>query len=91
MSKKIKNKTTSFKSTQKDLKQKLNMFDRIPDKCLTCNKDFDKKDKQQVQTWFVVVKNAENSVKIYCPECWNKATQLVKEFYGEKDANSADI
>lgn len=91
MPKKIKNKTTSFKSTQKDLKQKLNMFDRIPDKCLTCNKDFDKKDKQQVQTWFVVVKNAEQTVNLYCPECWNKATQLVKEFYGEKDANSADV
>ena len=91
MPKKIKNKTSSFKNTQKDLKQKLNMFDRIPDNCLTCNKVFDKKDKQQVQTWFVVVRNSEQSVKLYCPECWNKATQLVKEFYGEKDANSADI
>lgn len=84
--KSIKKITRSAKDTQKDLKQKLNMFDRIPDHCLTCNREFDRKDKEQVRTWFVVVKNEEQSVKIYCPECWNKATKLVEQYYGEKDA-----
>lgn len=83
--KSIKKITKSAKDTQKDLKQKLNMFDRIPDHCLTCNREFDRKDKEQVRTWFVVVKNAEQSVKIYCPECWTKATKLVEQYYGEKD------
>lgn len=84
--KSIKKITRSAKDTQKDLKQKLNMFDRIPDHCLTCNKGFDKKDAEQVKSWFVVVKNAENSVKLHCPDCWDKATKLVEQYYGEKDA-----
>jgi hypothetical protein len=88
----IKEKTKSHKDKQKDLKQKLNMFDRLPDHCLTCQKEFDRKNKEQVQSWFVVVKNEEQSVKIYCPECWYKATKLVQEYYGEKNAtNSSDV
>ena len=84
--KSIKQKTKSNKDKQKDLQQKLNMFDRLPDHCLTCNLHFDRKNKEQVQSWFVVVKNAQQSVKIYCPECWNKATKVVEEYYGEKNA-----
>lgn len=81
----IKPQSKSYKDKEKDLKQKLNMFDRIPDNCLTCNKPFNRKDKQQVQSWFVVVKNEEQSVKIYCPECWNKAIKVVEEYYKTKD------
>ncbi|NDC31730.1 MAG: hypothetical protein EBZ58_12535, partial [Bacteroidetes bacterium] len=61
----IKEKSKSHKDKEKDLKQKLNMFDRIPDHCLTCNSPFDRKNKEQVQSWFVVVKNAENKVNLY--------------------------
>lgn len=82
--KQIKSETKSHKDKEKDLKQKLNMFDRLPDHCLTCNSPFDRKNREQVQSWFVVVKNEEQSVKIYCPECWHKATKLVEEYYGEK-------
>ena len=88
----IKPETKSHKDKEKDIKQKLNMFDRLPDHCLTCNKPFDKKDKQQVQSWFVVVKNAENKVNLYCPDCWGKATKLVEETYGVKDdSDSSNI
>ena len=82
--KQIKQETTSHKENEKELKQKLNMFDKLGDCCLTCNKPFDKKDKEQVKSWFVVVKNAENSVKTYCPDCWGKATKLVEEYYQQK-------
>jgi hypothetical protein len=88
----IKQKTKSHKDKQKDLKQKLNMFDRLPDKCLTCGISFDRKNKEQVQSWFVVVKNEEQKCNLYCPECWHKATKLVEEYYGEKnDTNSTDL
>lgn len=90
--KSIKKITKSAKDTKKDLKQKLNMFDRMPDNCLACNKDFDKKDKQQVQTWFVVVKNETQTVNLYCPECWNKATKLVQDFLEKKnDTDSTNV
>ena len=81
----IKPQSKSHKDKEKDLKQKLNMFDRIPDHCLTCNLPFDKKDKEQVKSWFVVVKNTEQTVNLYCPDCWSKATKLVEEYYGEKN------
>jgi uncharacterized protein with PIN domain len=80
----IKAETKSHKDKEKDLKQKLNMFDRLPDHCLTCNSPFDRKNREQVQSWFVVVKNAENKVNLYCPSCWEKATKLVEETYGVK-------
>jgi hypothetical protein len=60
------------------------MFDRLPDHCYTCEAPFDRKNKQQVQSWFVVVKNAEQSVKVYCPQCWDKAKQIAKDFFEKK-------
>jgi uncharacterized protein with PIN domain len=88
----IKTETKTHKDKEKDLSQKLNMFDRLPDHCLTCNSPFDRKNREQVQSWFVIVKNAEQSVKIYCPECWNKATKAVEEYYGEKnDTDSTNV
>lgn len=77
--KKIKNKIT-HKQMQKDFKQKMNMFDRIPENCLTCDKPFDKTDKQQVQSWFVVVRQEEQVVRLYCPECMAKAKEIVEDF-----------
>ena len=63
-----------------DMERKLGLFDLMPDDCFVCHKNFDKKDKEMVQTWNVVVRESKNSVKIYCPECWNNALKLLKEF-----------
>jgi uncharacterized protein with PIN domain len=89
----IKPENKSHKNKEKDFKQKLNMFDRIPDHCLTCNSPFDRKNREQVQSWFVVVKNAENKVNLYCPSCWGKATSLVEQVInGEKNVtDSSDL
>jgi len=88
----IKDKTKSHKDKQKDLKQKLNMFDRLPDCCLTCNSPFDRKNREQVQSWFVVVKKEAEKVHLYCPVCWDKATKLVQELMEKKnDPISSDI
>lgn len=79
-----KNKKT-HKQTQRDLKQKMNMFDRLPENCLTCLEPFDRKNKEQVQSWFVVVRSKENKVHLYCPVCYSKAQNIVKEYYEQKD------
>ena len=70
--KKSKKKTT-------DLDQKLGLFDLIPEDCFICHKNFDKHDKTMVKTWNVVVREQEKSVKVYCPECWSSALQILKE------------
>jgi len=78
--KQIKPKKKSHKQSQRDLQSKLNMFDRLPENCLTCLEPFDKKNKQQVQSWFVVVKQEEQKVRLYCPDCWQKAKDIVEDF-----------
>ena len=69
-----------------DMEKKLGLFHKIPDKCLTCDEPFDKKDKEMVMKWNVVVREEEGKVRLYCPTCWDKATQFAKEVHeiGEK-------
>jgi len=66
-----------------ELEQKMNMFDKLPDHCLSCLKDFDKKDKSMVMTWSVVVREKEDIVRLYCPDCWQKAKDVVEALKNE--------
>jgi hypothetical protein len=75
LSKKIKRQQQ--KDAKKDLQEKVGLFNKLQDHCLVCQKDFDKKNKEMVMTWSVVVK--EETVRLYCPECWDRANQLIKE------------
>ena len=50
----------------------------MPEACSACDKDFDKKDKEQVATWSVVVREEKNVVRLYCPDCWNMAKDFAK-------------
>jgi len=68
------------KETQKDVAQKMSMFDRMPDGCSACEKTFDKHDRDMVMSWSVVVRTEEEVVRLYCPECWDKAKKIIKEF-----------
>ena len=67
------------KEAEKDLAAKVSLFGNIADKCLTCEKPFDKQDREQVMTWNVVVREQEEKVNLYCPACWDKALGLIKE------------
>ena len=68
------------KENKKEIKQVLTMFDNLDDKCLTCEKDFDKKDKEHVASWRVVVREKEGKANLYCPECWDQAQEIIKDF-----------
>lgn len=63
---------------KKNMTSELNMFDRIPNKCDTCHKDFDKKSKEMAKTWFVVVRKQEKLVRLFCPDCMDKAKEAIK-------------
>lgn len=65
------------KEAEKELKKKVGLFNQLEDHCLVCQKDFDKQNKEMVMSWSVVVK--EEAVRLYCPECWDRATKLIKE------------
>ena len=64
-----------------DMEQKLGLFEKIPKNCLTCHKDFDKLNKEMVMNWNVIVREKEGKVRLYCPTCWDKATQFAKEIH----------
>ena len=74
---------TKKRQAEKDIKEKMNMFSRLEDFCLVCENPFDRKDKEMVQSWYVVVRKESKKVNLYCPECWNRATGIVKQIQEE--------
>ena len=70
-----------------ELEQKMGLFDKIPDECLTCMKPFDKKDKQMVMSWSVVVREEKGVVRLYCPDCWQKAKSFMEKLQSEDTNN----
>jgi len=62
-----------------ELEEKIALFGSLPDNCMVCEADFDKKDKEMVQSWSVVVHDKKEQVRLYCPSCWGQAVKLVEE------------
>ena len=59
------------------------MFDMLDDECAACHEPFDKKSKEHATTWNVVVREQEKIVRLYCPECWDKANKLIEEIQND--------
>ena len=78
------------KKAEKELAAKVALFGHLPNKCLTCEAPFDKLNREQVMSWNVVVRQETEKVNLYCPECWDNAQQIVKQYMEDKDANSPD-
>ena len=76
---KVEKKSHKRKRAEKEMKQKVGMFEKLPDACDACNKDFDKKNKEMVMSWNVVVREAQGVVRLYCPECWIMAIKAIEE------------
>ena len=77
----LRNKTKKIKKdVEKQMKRQLMMFDKLKDECASCEKPYDKKSKEHAMTWNVVVREKEEKVNLYCPECWDKANKIIKDF-----------
>ena len=63
----------------KEIDNVMGMFDLLPDQCSACLAPYDKKDKQMVTTWNVVVKEEKKVVRLYCPDCWNTAQRIIQD------------
>ena len=66
-----------------EIADKIFLFNKTPDHCLTCLAPFDKKDKEMVKSWYVVVREEEEKVNLYCPACWKSAIDMVSEIKKE--------
>tara|TARA_R110002020_G_scaffold230779_1_gene441915 strand:+ start:219 stop:497 length:279 start_codon:yes stop_codon:yes gene_type:complete len=75
------------KKAEKKLAKILNKFDKLPNNCLVCDKEFDKKSKKDAAEWSVVVK--PDAVRLYCPECWSMAIDTINKLKSN-DADTGD-
>ena len=80
------------KAGNAELEEKIALFGELPDECLPCSAPFDKKDKEMAMTWSVIVHQEEKVVRLYCPECWDRAVKITEDFrqrleekYGEME------
>ena len=71
------------KDGTEEVAEKVALFGKLEDECLVCAKPFDKKNKEMVMSWSVVVREKEEKVNLYCPECWNAALKMLKEARSE--------
>jgi len=76
------------KKKKTDVGQKLGLFDLLPAECMICSAEFDKKNKEQVMTWNVVVREKEKVVRVYCPTCWDKAQKIITEIAEKQNENT---
>jgi hypothetical protein len=76
---KRKNLVRKKKLAEKEMAKKVKLMGNLPDECMTCEAPFDKKNREQVFSWRVVVREKEDKVNLYCPPCWERATKLVEE------------
>ncbi len=68
------------KNENPELEEKISRFGKLPDECLTCLAPFNKKDKDMVMSWSVLVHGEEEVVRLYCPDCWGKAKKITEDF-----------
>ena len=61
MSSKRKLQRLKKKKAKKDIKDKVMSFDRMPDCCVMCYKEFDRKSKEHHDTWIIVEKREKTS------------------------------
>jgi len=66
------------KEAQKDIKEKMALYERLEERCLVCEVPFDKTNKQMIQEWYVVVRNQEEPPNLYCPACWKGALKQLQ-------------
>ena len=57
---------------------KVHMFGRLPENCDACQKTFDKKNRDMVFSWNVVVR--EDKVRLFCPECISKTKEVLDDY-----------
>jgi len=61
-----------------NLSKKIFLFNKLPEKCDTCDEPYDKSDKALASQWRVVVKHEEEVVRLFCPECHKKAVRIME-------------
>lgn len=65
------------KDSAENLAEKIFQFEKLPEFCSACQDPFDKKNKEMISSWNVVVK--QEVVRLFCPECIKKTQEVIDE------------
>ena len=68
-------------SSAQNFSDKISQFNKLPEQCSACEKDFDRRNREMLQSWNVVVR--QEVVRLFCPDCVNKAQNVIKEHGGK--------
>ena len=60
---------------QEKMANQIAQFGKMPELCQICQKEFDKKSREMVESWSVVVK--QDVVRLFCPDCMNTAKEVL--------------
>ena len=63
--------------SQAKLKKQMGLFDKLPSGCSACSKDFPKT-RDAHMSWQVVVRNHQETVSLFCPDCQEKARKAME-------------
>ena len=74
---KKKKRKAAVEDAQNRLKKNMGSFHRRPDKCSACDKMFPLT-REAHMSWQVVVRNEQETVRLFCPDCLEKAKQVVE-------------
>ena len=59
------------------LGEKVAQFGKLPESCNACQKEFDKRDKDMLNSWHVVTR--QEVVRLFCPDCIEKTKEIINE------------
>ena len=78
LKRKAKNKKQKQQSeeAQRRMQKQINLFDKLPKTCSTCSMEFPKT-REAHMSWKVIVRSKDETVRLFCPACQNKVTELI--------------
>jgi hypothetical protein len=59
------------------MQDKLMLFGHLPESCSACSLPFDKTNREMVFSWKVVVREKQESVNLFCPDCIQKTQEVL--------------
>jgi len=60
---------------QEELSNQIALFGKLPASCSLCRDSFDKKDRDMLSSWKVVI--IQETVRLYCPHCVQKTEKEI--------------
>ena len=70
------------------MRKQMNMFDQLPENCSACKEEFPKT-RAAHMSWRVAVRNEEQQVRLFCPDCQENAKELVEKQNGDHNTQTS--